>query len=41
MSNDDCEVAVFWVMTPFSDGVGFHCFEGPCRLHLQGEYGGK
>jgi hypothetical protein len=34
-------VMVFWVMTPFSDVVGYQCFGGPYYLHLQDEYGGS
>jgi hypothetical protein len=30
-------VEIFWVMTPCCDVVGYHCFGGPCCLHLQGE----
>jgi len=28
---------VFWVATSDSVMVGYQSFEGPCRLHLQGE----
>jgi hypothetical protein len=28
---------VFWVVTPYSDVVGYQYFRGPCCLHLQGE----
>jgi hypothetical protein len=31
------QVSVFWVMTPYSDVLGYHRFRGPCCLHLQGE----
>jgi hypothetical protein len=30
-------VTVFWVVTLYSDVVGYHRFGGPCSLHLQGE----
>jgi hypothetical protein len=30
------QVAVFWVMTPCSDVVGYQRFGEPCCLHLQG-----
>jgi hypothetical protein len=29
-------VKVFCVVMPCSDVVGYRCFKGPCRLHLQG-----
>jgi hypothetical protein len=28
---------VFWVMTPYSDMVGYQCFRGPCCFHLKGK----
>jgi hypothetical protein len=28
---------IFWVVTPCSVVVRYHCFGGPCCLHLQGE----
>jgi len=28
------QVAVFWVMTLYSDVVGYQCLGGPCCLHL-------
>jgi len=31
------QVAVFCVMTPCSDVVGYQNFRGPCCLHLKGE----
>jgi hypothetical protein len=31
------QVVVFWVLTPFSDVVGYQRFGRPCCLHLQGE----
>jgi len=31
------QVMVFWVRTPCSGVVGYHCFRGPCWLHLWGE----
>jgi hypothetical protein len=34
------QVAVFWVVTPYGVVVGYHCFEGPYCLHLQGEVSG-
>jgi len=34
------QVAVFWVMTPCSDVVGYRRFGGPCCLRLQGELDG-
>jgi len=30
-------VDFFWVVTPYSVGVGYQCFGRPCCLHLQGE----
>jgi len=27
------EVVVFWVMTSFSDAIGYQLFGGPCCLH--------
>jgi hypothetical protein len=33
------QLTVFWVVTPRDDVVGYHCFGGPCYLHLQGEDG--
>jgi hypothetical protein len=35
------QVAVFWVMIPCNDLVGYHRFGGPCCLHLQGEVVGQ
>jgi hypothetical protein len=31
------KVAVFWVVTPCSDVVGYQRFGGPCCLHVQSE----
>jgi MFS superfamily sulfate permease-like transporter len=31
------QVAVFWVVMPCSEMVGYQCFREPCCLHLQGE----
>jgi len=31
------QVMVFWIMMLYSDVIGYHCFRGPCCLHLQGE----
>jgi hypothetical protein len=36
----EIQVAVFWVMTPCSDVVGYRRFGGPYCLHLQGEFSG-
>jgi len=33
------QVAVFSVVTPCTDVVGYRRFGGPCCLHLQGESG--
>jgi len=27
-------LVVFWVVTPYSDVVGYHCFRKPCCLCL-------
>jgi len=35
------QVAVFWVVTPCRNVVGYQRFGGPCWLHLQGEDGGS
>jgi len=29
------QVVVFWVVTPYSDVVGYQCFRGPCCLPLR------
>jgi hypothetical protein len=34
------QVAVFWVVPPCSDVVGYH-FRGPCSLHLHFDEGGS
>jgi hypothetical protein len=34
------QAAVLWVATSCSDIEGYHCFGGPCNLHLQGEVSG-
>jgi hypothetical protein len=34
------QVAVFWVVTPFTTVVGYQRFEGPCCFRLQGEVRG-
>jgi hypothetical protein len=28
-------IIILWVLIPCSDMVGYHCFGGPCCLHLQ------
>jgi len=33
------QVSVFWVMTLYSDVVGYQCFGGPCCLCLQEDWG--
>jgi len=35
----EVHVAVFWVVTPCSDVVGYQRFGRPCCIHLQGEVG--
>jgi hypothetical protein len=27
------QVEVFWIMTSYSDVLGYHCFGGPCYFH--------
>jgi len=34
------QLKAFWVVTPWSVLVQYHCFGGPCCLHLQGEVNG-
>jgi hypothetical protein len=29
------QVEIVWVVMPCSVVVGYHCFRGPCCLHLQ------
>jgi len=35
------QVEVFWVLTQCSVEVGYQRFRGPCRLHIEGEDGGR
>jgi len=34
------QVEVFWVGTRYSVVVGYHCFRGPCCVHLHPKNGG-
>jgi hypothetical protein len=31
------QIVVFWVVTPYSDVVGYQHFGGPYSLHLRGD----